>query len=99
MRGGAALLSVDHCFSIKGQGTVMTGTVLQVVPIVDLFTVDLNLSSLIVDLFTFVDLDLQFSSKGEVKVGDSLEIPALNETRKVKSIQMFRVRQNKIKKR
>ena len=83
MRGGAALLSVDHCFSIKGQGTVMTGTVLQVVPIVDLFTT--------------VDLDLQFSSKGEVKVGDSLEIPALNETRKVKSIQMFRVRQNKIK--
>ena len=77
------MLSVDHCFSIKGQGTVMTGTVLQVVPIVD--------------LFTFLDLDLQFSSKGEVKVGDSLEIPALNETRKVKSIQMFRVRQNKIK--
>ena len=79
------MLSVDHCFSIKGQGTVMTGTVLQVVPIIDLFTV--------------VDLDLQFSFKGEVKVGDSLEIPALNETRKVKSIQMFRVRQNKIKKR
>ena len=26
------------------------------------------------------------------QVGDSLEIPALNETRKVKSIQMFRVR-------
>ena len=77
------MLSVDHCFSIKGQGTVMTGTVLQVVPIVHIFTT--------------VDLDLQFSSKGEVKVGDSLEIPALNETRKVKSIQMFRVRQNKIK--
>ena len=32
------------------------------------------------------------SYQGEVKVGDSLEIPALNETRKVKSIQMFRVR-------
>jgi len=62
VRGGAALLSVDHCFSIKGQGTVMTGTVLQ----------------------------------GEVKVGDSLEIPALNETRKVKSIQMFRVSVDKI---
>ena len=27
-----------------------------------------------------------------MKVGDSLEMPALNETRKVKSIQMFRVR-------
>ena len=30
-----------------------------------------------------------------MKVGDSLEIPALNETRKVKSIQMFRVSQTK----
>ena len=29
--GAAALLSVDHCFSVKGQGTVMTGTVLQVI--------------------------------------------------------------------
>jgi len=26
---GNALFAVDHCFSIKGQGTVMTGTVLQ----------------------------------------------------------------------
>lgn len=26
---GNFLFSVDHCFSIKGQGTVMTGTVLQ----------------------------------------------------------------------
>ncbi|UYV70313.1 EEFSEC [Cordylochernes scorpioides] len=27
--GGPLLVSVDHCFSIKGQGTVMTGTLLQ----------------------------------------------------------------------
>jgi len=26
---GAFLFSVDHCFSIRGQGTIMTGTVLQ----------------------------------------------------------------------
>merc|ERR1719244_1966298 len=26
---GPALFSVDHCFSIRGQGTVLTGTVLQ----------------------------------------------------------------------
>lgn len=26
---GCFLFSVDHCFPIKGQGTVMTGTVLQ----------------------------------------------------------------------
>lgn len=25
---GPFLMAVDHCFSIKGQGTVMTGTVL-----------------------------------------------------------------------
>ena len=28
--GGAFLFAVDHCFSIRGQGTVLTGTVLQV---------------------------------------------------------------------
>lgn len=27
--GGDLLMAVDHCFSIRGQGTVMTGTVLQ----------------------------------------------------------------------
>lgn len=26
---GSLLFSVDHCFPIKGQGTVMTGTVIQ----------------------------------------------------------------------
>jgi len=54
--GGSTLLSVDHCFSIRGQGTVLTATVLQ----------------------------------GQVKVGDSVEVPAGGEVRKVKSIQMFR---------
>ncbi|XP_059472372.1 selenocysteine-specific elongation factor [Neocloeon triangulifer] len=50
------VFSVDHCFGIKGQGTVMTGTVLQ----------------------------------GVVKINDVVEIPAIKETRKVKSMQMFR---------
>ena len=27
---GDFLMSVDHCFAIKGHGTVLTGTVLQV---------------------------------------------------------------------
>jgi translation elongation factor EF-Tu-like GTPase len=26
---GAFVFSVDHCFSIRGQGTVLTGTILQ----------------------------------------------------------------------
>ncbi|KAH8254221.1 hypothetical protein KR032_008991 [Drosophila birchii] len=50
------LMYVDHCFGIKGQGTVCTGTLLQ----------------------------------GNVQVNDMVELPALKEQRKVKSMQMFR---------
>lgn len=53
---GPFLFSVDHCFSIRGQGTIMTGTVLQ----------------------------------GSVAVNDTVEIPSLKITKKVKSMQMFR---------
>lgn len=53
---GPFLFAVDHCFSIRGQGTVMTGTVLQ----------------------------------GAVAVNDTVEIPNLKMTKKVKSMQMFR---------
>ena len=48
--------AIDHCFQIKGQGTVMTGTVLG----------------------------------GQVKVGETIEIPNLKLEKKVKSMQMFR---------
>uniref|UniRef100_A0A8C6TZX5 Eukaryotic elongation factor, selenocysteine-tRNA-specific n=1 Tax=Neogobius melanostomus TaxID=47308 RepID=A0A8C6TZX5_9GOBI len=54
--GGDLQMAVDHCFSIRGQGTVMTGTVLQ----------------------------------GALSINDTVEIPALKVTKKVKSIQMFR---------
>ncbi|XP_077428975.1 selenocysteine-specific elongation factor isoform X2 [Vanacampus margaritifer] len=54
--GGDFLMAVDHCFSIRGQGTVMTGTILQ----------------------------------GSLAINDTVEIPALKVTKKVKSIQMFR---------
>lgn len=53
------VFAVDHCFSIRGQGTICTGTVLQ----------------------------------GVVKLNDNVEISttdAIRETRRVKSIQMFR---------
>ncbi|XP_013774468.1 selenocysteine-specific elongation factor-like [Limulus polyphemus] len=53
---GPLLFSVDHCFSIKGQGTVMTGTVIQ----------------------------------GSVSVNDTIEMPSLKMTKKVKSMQMFK---------
>eukprot|EP00041_Stephanoeca_diplocostata_P013765 m.243693 g.243693 ORF g.243693 m.243693 type:complete len:563 (-) comp19460_c0_seq1:2534-4222(-) len=53
---GPLLFAVDHCFSIKGQGTVLTGTVL----------------------------------RGTVKVGDDIELPMQQLSRKVKSMQMFR---------
>ncbi|KAK3086148.1 hypothetical protein FSP39_014295 [Pinctada imbricata] len=55
-RGGDFIFSVDHCFSIRGQGTVMTGTVLN----------------------------------GSVSINDTIEIPAMKVTKKVKSMQMFK---------
>ncbi|OQV19801.1 Selenocysteine-specific elongation factor [Hypsibius exemplaris] len=54
---GSLLFSVDHCFTIRGQGTVMTGTVLA----------------------------------GTAKVNDPIEIVATKDTRKIKSMQMFRL--------
>ncbi|XP_004068536.1 selenocysteine-specific elongation factor isoform X1 [Oryzias latipes] len=53
---GDLLMAVDHCFSIRGQGTVMTGTILQ----------------------------------GSVAINDTVEIPVLKVTKKIKSVQMFR---------
>ncbi|KAL9647585.1 hypothetical protein ABK040_006941 [Willaertia magna] len=50
------LFMIDHCFAIKGKGTVLTGTVLQ----------------------------------GKIEVGKTIQIPLLNEEKKVKSIQMFK---------
>uniref|UniRef100_A0A1A9X4Z9 Tr-type G domain-containing protein n=1 Tax=Glossina brevipalpis TaxID=37001 RepID=A0A1A9X4Z9_9MUSC len=50
------VMYVDHCFSIRGQGTVCTGTIVQ----------------------------------GQVKVNDFVELPAIREQRKVKSLQMFK---------
>jgi selenocysteine-specific elongation factor len=47
--------AIDHCFPIKGHGTVMTGTVLS----------------------------------GSVSVNQTIEIPSLQATKKVKSMQMF----------
>ncbi|GFO12241.1 selenocysteine-specific elongation factor [Plakobranchus ocellatus] len=60
---GPFVFSVDHCFLIRGQGTVMTGTVLS----------------------------------GSISVSDTVEIPALGFTKKVKSMQMFRQPIAKIK--
>ena len=60
---GAFVFSVDHCFSIRGQGTVLTGTIIQ----------------------------------GAVSLNDMVEISALKEVRKVKSIQMFKKPVNKAK--
>ena len=53
---GPFFFAIDHCFPIRGQGTVVTGTAL----------------------------------RGQCKVGDSVELPALGVEKKVKSMQMFR---------
>ena len=50
------LFYIDHCFAIRGQGTILTGTV----------------------------------ARGRLQVGDVLELPALKQQRKVKSMQIFR---------
>ena len=43
---GELVFNVDHCFSIKGQGTVLTGTILQ-------GSVKVNDVSLIPDIFHY----------------------------------------------
>lgn len=53
---GPFFFAIDHCFPIRGQGTVVTGTCL----------------------------------RGQCKVGDGVELPALGVEKKVKSMQMFR---------
>ena len=53
---GPLHFAVDHCFPIKGQGTVLTGTVLS----------------------------------GSLSIGQEIELPELKQTRKVKSMQMFK---------
>ena len=55
-KDGALHFAVDHCFPIKGKGTVLTGTVLN----------------------------------GTIRVNDDIELPELQITKKVKSMQMFK---------
>lgn len=55
-RTGPFLMAADHCFAVKGHGTVLTGTAL----------------------------------RGRVTVGDEVEVVHLKQTKKVKSMQMFR---------
>ncbi|XP_065903267.1 selenocysteine-specific elongation factor-like isoform X2 [Dysidea avara] len=53
---GPLIYAVDHCFGIRGQGTIMTGTILS----------------------------------GGLSLNDTIEIPSLKITKKVKSMQMFK---------
>eukprot|EP01033_Poteriospumella_lacustris_P012364 gene12365-8847_t len=55
--------AVDHCFAVKGHGTVLTGTVLS----------------------------------GSAAVNQLVEIPALQQERKIKSMQMFRKSVKRVK--
>lgn len=55
--------AVDHCFAVKGHGTVLTGTVLS----------------------------------GTAAVNQLIEIPALQQERKIKSMQMFRKSVKRVK--
>jgi len=57
------LMAIDHCFQIKGSGTVFTGTVLS----------------------------------GQIALNDQVEVVSFSETKKVKSIQIFRQGQKQAK--
>ena len=54
---GEFLMYIDHCFSVKGQGTVVTGTI----------------------------------SSGSLLAGNTIEFPQIGYSRKVKSIQAFKM--------
>lgn len=54
--GDPFCFAIDHCFAVRGQGTILTGTVL----------------------------------RGSISVNDKVELPELQTTRVVKSLQMFR---------
>ena len=53
---GNFMMLIDHCFPIKGKGSVVTGTVIE----------------------------------GSVKSNDEVEFPLIKESKKVKSLQMFK---------
>lgn len=55
-KNGDLLFAFDHCFGVKGHGTVFTGTVLQ----------------------------------GTVRMGDTIHIPDIGVSKKVKSLQIYR---------
>ena len=78
---GTFIFSVDHCFPIRGQGTVMTGTVLT--------------GSVAVNDVSGIVLSHSFSHTLSLSLPPSnfaqtVEIPFLKVTKKVKSMQMFR---------
>ncbi|CAB16863.1 Tr-type G domain-containing protein [Caenorhabditis elegans] len=55
---GEFLIAIDHCFAIKGQGTVLTGTVI----------------------------------RGVLRLNTEIEFPALNEKRRVKTLETWKQR-------
>ena len=73
---GDFVFSVDHCFNVRGQGTVMTGTVLG-------GKVEVN------DVRIF-KLGKSFIRDSQTLSFQNVEICAIGESRKVKSMQMFK---------
>lgn len=67
------LFAIDHCFGIKGKGTVITGTVLQ-------GNINVDDVRLIKSISAFYSTNLF----------QAIDLPAINTTKKVKSMQMFK---------
>lgn len=86
------IFAADHCFSIRGQGTVMTGTMIQgSVAVNDVRMAYIILSS-IITIFVFIFIICKMSCV----FFQTIEIPSMKVIKKVKSIQMFKKPINKI---
>ena len=81
---GPLLFAIDHCFPIKGQGTLLTGTVLSGSMKVGMEIDSPELTG--PHPHPYPDPDPDAGSK----VGMEIDFPELKQQRKVKSMQMFK---------
>ena len=77
--------AVDHCFPIKGQGTVLTGTCLS--------GKQISLTLIMKIHLTFIS---QNKNAGSACPNDMVEFPTLATQKKIKGLQMFRRKANVI---
>jgi translation elongation factor EF-Tu-like GTPase len=80
--------AVDHCFPIKGQGTVLTGTCLSGT---DLFLYAVTLHA---EMYSWITFFSHALFAGSARPNDMIEFPTLATQKKIKGLQMFRRKAN-----